>query len=60
MSDDDRRGVGGGDDRDVGGRGVAAGHGHRVSRGHGGAAGDFLGVTFIPIGWGRQWGRALG
>lgn len=59
MSDDDGRGVGGGDDRDAGGRGVAARHRHRVSRGHNGTAGYFLDISFIPIGWGRQWRRAL-
>lgn len=39
VSDDDRRGVRGSDDGDAGGRGVAAGYGHRVPRGHHGAAG---------------------
>lgn len=60
MSDDDRRGVGWGDDWDVGGRGIAARHRHHVSRGHNGAAGYVLGISFIPIGWGKQRRRAVG
>lgn len=50
MSDDDGCDVGGGEDGDAGGRGIATGHRYRVSRGHPGAAGYFLGIAFIPIG----------
>lgn len=60
MSDDDGRGVGRSDDRDIGGRGVAAGHRHRVSWGHNGAGRYFLGVPFISIGRRRRRRRALG